>query len=179
MTYTEHAGLNDINWHQDIGCIQTRVGNQALQEIICGHAAHTDPLLTPALKRIARHFDGWFPIDTPPATWADRRQEIDVLAAADGRDPSGIAGALYLTLSISEDEEKAGARLDAFLASYYGARPDVLKKRQACYAGPAAGAAALMQAYANAGVEHFCLRFAGDHEASLEIFAKVRKDLGW
>lgn len=135
--------------------------------------------VTPALKRIARYFDGWFPIDTLPAKWAERRQEIDALAVAEGRDPSRIAGALYLTLSIGEDEEKAGERLDAFLGSYYGARPDVLKKRQACYAGPAAGAKALMQAYADAGVEHFCLRFAGDHEASLETFAKVRKDLGW
>ncbi len=133
----------------------------------------------PALKRIARYFDGWFPNDAPPPQWAERRGELDALTAAEGRDPASIDGALYLTLSIGEDADAAGARMDAFLASYYGARPDVLKKRQACYAGPAEGAASLLQEYADAGVTHFCLRFAGDHERALETFAKVRRGLGW
>ncbi len=48
-----------------------------------------------------------------------------------------------------------------------------------CYAGPAAGAAAWMKAYVDAGASHLVLRFAGEPERQLEIVARLRRDLGW
>jgi hypothetical protein len=36
-----------------------------------------------------------------------------------------------------------------------------------------------MQSYADAGVSHLELRFAGDQEYHLEIVAQLRRDLGW
>ena len=78
-----------------------------------------------------------------------------------------------------EDAARAEARINAYLEQYYGLRPDVMRKRQMCYAGPAAGAAAWLKAYAEAGASHLVLRFAGDPERQLETVARMRRDLGW
>ncbi len=57
-------------------------------------------------------------------------------------------------------------------------RPDVMRKRQMCYAGPIAGAVAWLKAYADAGVSHMCLRFAGAPERQMEAVARVRSAFG-
>lgn len=88
-----------------------------------------------------------------------------------GRDPASLTGAVYLTLAIDEDPARAEARIDAFMAGYYGQRPDVMRKRQRCYAGGLAGARALIAEYAAAGVGHLVLRFAGAHERHLDLLA--------
>jgi hypothetical protein len=54
-----------------------------------------------------------------------------------------------------------------------------MRKRQMCYAGPAAGAANWLKNYVDAGASHLVLRFAGEHEKQLEIVARLRRDLGW
>jgi hypothetical protein len=53
------------------------------------------------------------------------------------------------------------------------------RKRQMSYAGSAAGAAAWLKAYADAGASHLVLRFAGDHERQLETVAQMRRELAW
>ena len=52
-----------------------------------------------------------------------------------------------------------------------------MRKRQASYAGPAAGLAAWLKGYATAGASHLVLRFAGDHEKHLDIVAGLRGEL--
>lgn len=132
-----------------------------------------------ALRRTAKEFDGWFPNGPDPEGWAEQRRRLDGYVRAAGRDPAAVAGALYATLAVDENVDRAKTRMDAFLESYYGVRADIMQKRQVCYAGPAAAAGAWLKAYADAGVEHICLRFAGDHDASLDAFAKIKRDLGW
>ena len=97
----------------------------------------------------------------------------------DRRNPGLVTGAMYLTLSIDDDAARAEARIDAYLEQYYGQRPDVMRKRQMCYAGPARGAAAWLKSYADAGASHLVLRFAGEHERHLQIVSRLRQDLGW
>ena len=53
----------------------------------------------------------------------------------------------------------------------------VLRSRQACYAGGAAGLAEWLDGYARAGASHLVLRFAGDHERHLETVAALRAAL--
>ncbi|MGZ0188784.1 MAG: LLM class flavin-dependent oxidoreductase, partial [Alphaproteobacteria bacterium] len=132
-----------------------------------------------ALKRTAKEFDGWFPISSPPKAWAKHRAIMDDHAEAAGRSPSDITGALYLTVSLDENAQKADDNLNAFMQNYYGAPPAVMRKMQVCYAGPKDGVAGILQEFADAGVEHICLRFTGDHDANLEAFAKIRQSLGW
>jgi probable F420-dependent oxidoreductase len=132
-----------------------------------------------ARARTGRLFDGWFP-NSPTATdYAAQWADVQAAAREAGRDPAALTGAMYLTLAIDEDAARAEARINAYLEQYYGLRPDVMRKRQMCYAGPAAGAAAWLKAYAEAGASHLVLRFAGDPERQLEMVARMRRDLGW
>jgi alkanesulfonate monooxygenase SsuD/methylene tetrahydromethanopterin reductase-like flavin-dependent oxidoreductase (luciferase family) len=132
-----------------------------------------------ARERTGRLFDGWFPnspsAEEYPAQWA----EVQAAARAAGRDPAALAGAMYLTLAIDDDAARADAKLNAYLEQYYAMPPDVTRKRQMSYAGPAAGAAAWLKSYADAGASHLVLRFAGDHERQLETAAQMRQKLGW
>lgn len=132
-----------------------------------------------ARQRAGRLYDGWFPNGPSPAEFAPQFAEVKEAARAAGRDPAAITGAMYLTLAIDDDAGRAGARIDSYLEQYYGMRADLLRKRQMCFAGPPAGAAAWLKAYADAGASHLVLRFAGDHERQLEIVARLRHDLGW
>ena len=129
------------------------------------------------IKRVGEEFDGWFPITPDAELIKNNWQQMQTRAKQSARDVNAITCAAYLTLSIDESIEKAQNRADQFLSSYYGARPDVLKKIQACYAGPLEGATQYLQSFINAGASHLVLRFAGDHDKHLELMSKVRERL--
>jgi probable F420-dependent oxidoreductase len=126
------------------------------------------------IERVGKHLDGWFPNGPDPKQYAMTWRAMQDAARAAGRDPASITGAAYLTLAIDEDAARADARMNAFMGEYYGQRPDLMRKRQACFAGTAAGARDWLAAYAAAGVQHFCLRFAGEHERQMDIVAGFR-----
>jgi alkanesulfonate monooxygenase SsuD/methylene tetrahydromethanopterin reductase-like flavin-dependent oxidoreductase (luciferase family) len=130
-----------------------------------------------ARERVGKYFDGWFPNAPSPAEWTRQWSDIQGYARAAGRDPKALTGAMYLTLAIDEDASRAGQRLDRYLEGYYGQRPDAMRKRQMCYAGPAAGAAQWLKRYADAGAQHLVLRFAGEHERQLEAVARLRREI--
>ncbi|MBS0540622.1 MAG: LLM class flavin-dependent oxidoreductase [Proteobacteria bacterium] len=130
-----------------------------------------------ARERTGRLFDGWFPNAPSASDYAGQWAEVKDAARAAGRDPEALTGAMYLTLSIDDDKARAEATINSYLERYYGQRPDVMRKRQMCYAGPASGAAQWLDAYAKAGASHLVLRLAGDHERQLEIVASMRRDL--
>jgi alkanesulfonate monooxygenase SsuD/methylene tetrahydromethanopterin reductase-like flavin-dependent oxidoreductase (luciferase family) len=132
-----------------------------------------------ARERTGRLFDGWFPNAPSPRDYVGQFAEVTAAARAAGRDPAAVTGAMYLTLSIDDDAARAEARINSYLEQYYGQRPDVMRKRQMCYAGPAKGAAAWLKSYADAGASHLVLRFAGEHERQLQIVSRLRGPLGW
>lgn len=127
-----------------------------------------------AMKRVARNFEGWFPTGPAADVYGERLREVRRMAVEEGRKAEDITAAAYLTLAIDENEAKANERIDTYLSNYYGARPDVLKKRQACFGGSAEGAIEWLQGYVNEGARHIVLRFAGDHDRNLEALAKLR-----
>lgn len=131
-----------------------------------------------SLERTARHFDGWLPNSGDPALWRQQWGEIGRLASEAGRTPAALTGSMYLTLAIDDDVARANARLDAYLTAYYNAPAAVLRKRQACFAGPAEAAAEWVGSYARAGVSHAILRFAGDNASQIEALAGVRHTIG-
>ena len=130
-----------------------------------------------SLERVGRHFDGWFPNSPDPARYREQWQEIHAIARAAGRDPAGLTGAIYLTLTIDDDAGRAETRLNRFFENYYGRPAAEMRGRQASYAGPPAGALAWMHGFIDAGATHLVLRFAGDAEAHLEAMAKLRGGL--
>ena len=135
--------------------------------------------LPASLERAGSWFDGWFPNAPDHAGYAAHWAQIRAVAQGKGRDPAALTGAIYLTVSLDEDAARADERLNAFLEGYYGQPAEVLRRRQVCYAGPAAGVAVWLAGYAQAGASHLVLRFAGEHERHLGALAKVRESLGW
>ena len=135
--------------------------------------------LPTSLERAGKWFDGWFPNKPDAAVFSEQWQQIRAIARAAGRDPDAMTGAMYLNVALDADAARAEARLNAFLEHYYGQPAEVLRRRQASYAGPAEGVAAWLDGYARAGVGHLVLRFAGEHERHLEAVAAVRRSLGW
>ena len=133
----------------------------------------------PALERAGRHFDGWFANEPDLARWRGQWAEVRQVVRDAGRDPGEFTAALYLTLAIDEDAGRAGQRIDGFLENYYGQPAAAMRRRQACYGGPAEGAADYLRSWAEAGAGHLIVRFTGDHEHNLETVSKLRADLGW
>ena len=130
-----------------------------------------------ALERAGRHFDGWFPTGPDAKGWGEQWRRVQAIAKEAGRKPADVEAAVYLTLAVDDDAAKAQNRIDEFLSAYYGQRPDVLKKRQACFSGSASAAAEFLNGYVREGARTLVLRFAGDHERHLELFAKLRASL--
>jgi probable F420-dependent oxidoreductase len=130
--------------------------------------------LPASLERAGKWFDGWFP-NAPNATeYAERWGQIQSIAREAGRDPSAMTGAMYLTVALDDDADRAQTRLNTFLEGYYGQPAAVLRRRQICYGGPASGVAEWLAGYAEAGASHLVLRFAGEHERHIEAMAGVR-----
>ena len=132
-----------------------------------------------ALSRAGKSLDGWFPTGPDAATFGAQWGEVQAHAREAGRDPADLTGAIYLTMALDEDAARGEKRIDDFLESYYGQPAALLRKRQACFGGPADAAAEWMKSYVEAGASHLVLRFAGDHERQQDAMARVRQDLGW
>jgi alkanesulfonate monooxygenase SsuD/methylene tetrahydromethanopterin reductase-like flavin-dependent oxidoreductase (luciferase family) len=129
--------------------------------------------------RTGRLYDGWFPSQPKPEEYAAQLAEVRSAARAAGRDPAAITAAMYVTLAIDDDPARADARMDDYLARYYGMPAAETRARERCFAGTEAAATAWIKSYADAGATHIMLRFAGDNERHLELAAKIRRGLGW
>lgn len=127
------------------------------------------------LVRTGRHFDGWFPLGPDAPAWKAHWNEVRKHAAEAGREKS-VTGAMYLTIALDDDATHADAVLNDYLTSYYAPAPASMMRRvQACYAGPAGGLAEWLRAFTDAGASHLVLRFAGDHDRHLETVSRLRR----
>ena len=66
------------------------------------------------IERAARHHDGWFPIGPDPATFAQRNEVFQNAATLAGRKLEDLTTAIYLTVSVMDDTEKAEAAIDTY-----------------------------------------------------------------
>ena len=101
---------------------------------------------------------------------------MQALAREAGRNPQDLEAAVYLTLAVDENAERANQRLHEFLRAYYGPR-DLTKQLQGAFAGSEGAAAEWLNGYVQEGARYFVLRFAGDHERLLEKIVKLRESL--
>ncbi|MEV0349341.1 LLM class flavin-dependent oxidoreductase [Nonomuraea sp. NPDC050680] len=99
--------------------------------------------------------------------------EADSLVGpAAGEEARVITPALYATVCLDDDAERARGRLRTSIERYYNAPLEFIETIQATFAGSAADAVDWLNAYASAGVRHVVIRFAvDDHRAALEEFA--------
>lgn len=129
------------------------------------------------IARTAKHFDGWFPIGPDLETFATRQQQLAKEATAVGRDPKDLTTALYMTLCIDSNAERADAAINDYLQDYYGVPPKLMRQIQACYGGPIEKVAEFIRGYVSAGASHLVLRLVGDHRSQLELLAAHRDAL--
>ena len=128
-------------------------------------------------ERAGRYFDGWMPIAPNAEQWRQQWAEIRTIARQARRNPTALTGAIYLSVVVDDDTARANDRLDHYLERYYGQPAAAVRKWQACYAGSGEGLAQWLRGYTAAGVDHFVLRFAGDHERHLDLVAALRNAL--
>lgn len=115
-----------------------------------------------ALRRVDRLADGWLPYPPSPETYA---RELAAIARP-------VTPALYATVCLDEDPERARARLRTQVERYYNAPLEVVETIQAMVAGSARETAAWLRGYLEAGARHVVIRLAADdHVAALEQFA--------
>ncbi|WP_250563582.1 LLM class flavin-dependent oxidoreductase [Sphaerisporangium fuscum] len=119
-----------------------------------------------ALRRVARLADGWLPYPPQAQTYARERAAIQQSAAR------AVTPALYATLCLDGDPERARRRLRVSVERYYNASLEAVEAVQAMFAGTARAAADWLRFYAEAGARHVVIRLAADdHHAALEDFA--------
>jgi probable F420-dependent oxidoreductase len=119
-----------------------------------------------ALDRVARLADGWLPY--PPTVPQYEREWSAVQKAAD----RPVTPALYATVCLDEDPERARLRLGVSIERYYNAPLKIVETIQGMFAGTAAQTAAWLNSYAAAGARHVVIRLvADDHHAAMEEFA--------
>ncbi len=128
----------------------------------------------PGIERAARHFDGWFPIGPDPETFGRRNDYYRECA----EDADRATTALYLTVCVNDDGAAADAAINDYLAEYYGAPPEVMRRVMACFGGSAEAVMAWIKDYIDAGAEHLVLRLVGAHKDTLATLASHRHVLG-
>ncbi|SNR55205.1 LLM class flavin-dependent oxidoreductase [Actinomadura mexicana] len=119
-----------------------------------------------SLRRVAHLGDGWLPYPPDVADYARER------AAVHGLAPRPVTAALYATVCLDDDPQRARKLLRKSIERYYNAPLEMVEKIQAMFAGPPAGAATWLNRYIGAGARHLVIRLAADdHHAALERFA--------
>jgi alkanesulfonate monooxygenase SsuD/methylene tetrahydromethanopterin reductase-like flavin-dependent oxidoreductase (luciferase family) len=92
--------------------------------------------------------------------------------AVSGAGLGAITPALYATVCLDDDPERARARLRTSIERYYNAPLEFVEAIQAMFAGSVDEAVRWLKAYEAAGARHVVIRFAvDDHRAALEEFA--------
>jgi probable F420-dependent oxidoreductase len=116
----------------------------------------------PALRRVAKYGDGWFPSFVTPEEFRDGMQRLTAYGAERGRaiDP-GEAGTLLLTL-VTEDAPQARA-VTELAGAAFRLSPETMAERSLI--GPLEACAERLRSYVDAGCTKFVLfPLAGPHD---------------
>jgi alkanesulfonate monooxygenase SsuD/methylene tetrahydromethanopterin reductase-like flavin-dependent oxidoreductase (luciferase family) len=110
------------------------------------------------LKRAGRLYDGWLPYSPTADSYAAGLSRVHGEAARIGRDPNGVEAAVYLTITIDEDPERALSTQRTYMEAYYGIPYELISSVQACHVGTMDSAIAWIQGYVQQGASHIVLR---------------------
>ncbi len=128
--------------------------------------------LTPRqLRRVVELGDGIMPSRALPAEYRQIWQQTLAAAERGGRDPATLTPALYFTIHLDDDAAHAAQEADEFLLSYYPRRH--WGDRWGPW-GPASAIRERIDAFIEAGVRLFVVRFAAwDALDQLERFTEA------
>ncbi|NRQ35791.1 LLM class flavin-dependent oxidoreductase [Nonomuraea sp. NN258] len=126
-----------------------------------------------ALERAGRRYDGWLPYPPDPADYRAGLLALRRAAGESGRAASAVTPALFVTVLITPDPERA---LDAYCRATYGLPYEVVRTIQVLIAGPAERVAAGLRAYVSAGAEHLICRIAApDLDAQYDQLEQIAR----
>ena len=129
-----------------------------------------------ALRRVARHGDGWLGLWVSPGRYAAAVELIAKYAADAGRPVSGWRHGMHVWCGLGDSAATARARLAAVMEAFY--RTPFGKFEKYCPCGTPAEVAADLRAYADAGCRSFNLIPVADTErAAIEGTDAVRAAL--
>jgi alkanesulfonate monooxygenase SsuD/methylene tetrahydromethanopterin reductase-like flavin-dependent oxidoreductase (luciferase family) len=126
-----------------------------------------------ALRRVAKHAEGWMTSVVPPEEFQSRWRKIEQYAPEYGRDPSKMGNVLYFNVHVTEKRDEAYAESKRFLAAYYGREwpDDVLTYWLAC--GTPEECAAHLQRWQDAGLKQIAVRLTSwDQFGQLKRFVE-------
>ncbi|MFD0691431.1 LLM class flavin-dependent oxidoreductase [Actinomadura fibrosa] len=129
------------------------------------------------LRRVATLGDGWLPYPPEVSTYAEEWTVIQDTASRP------VTPALYATLCLDTDAERARKRLRESIERYYNAPLEFIQSIQAMFAGTPEEAVAWLKSYADAGARHIIIRLATeDHDAALDelgdaVLPALRKEV--
>ena len=112
------------------------------------------------LRETGRRFDGWMPFSPTPEIYASGLSAVREAAAVAGRDAADVTPAVYLTVAIREDKQRAAEDFDAYIRAYYGVPGEVMARLQASHAGTMDSATEWIDTYVAAGAQHVVVRLA-------------------
>lgn len=165
---SEHATFHGRHYHfEDVDLLPKPV-QQPCPIYIAGTPRPTaigDAGVEKALRRIARHADGWMTNQIEPALFKSHLARLRVLLAEEGRDPSQFKTVLYYGTSVHRDRDEAFRQAKVFLDAYYQkdfTRPGV-EIWTAC--GPVDHCVKCIKEFLDLGVDHVAIRPIGDNLA--------------
>ena len=110
------------------------------------------------LHRVATRYDGWLPFLPSAAAYGTAWRRISDLAEENGRPAGQIVPALYATVTVNDDRERARAELEDYLQRYYGRPLEVMSTVQAYCYGTVEDCAEWLASYVEAGARHLVVR---------------------
>ena len=127
-----------------------------------------------AIRRAARHADGWLPYMVSTRHVAEGLAELDRQARDAGRDPDRFHRIVVLFAHVDEDGERARTRAIEHLSRRYGMRFECHHIERLCIVGTPEACRARLAAYEEAGVEHVALNPAVDEAGFFEQVERLR-----
>lgn len=132
-----------------------------------------------ALKRAGKYFDGWFPSGPSDVSkFSEGLKNVQDFASEAGRNPDDVVPAMYVTVSINPDEQKAQEELNAYLEAYYLLPASQIRQQQAAFAGTEEQVSEWLASFVEAGCSHLCIRPVGETREQMECVIGLRKLIG-
>ena len=118
----------------------------------------------PALRRTGRHYDGWLPYPPDVADYATGLDQIHAAATESGRDPAAITPALFATVLIDDDPQRARREMADYVEANYRLPMDTIGDIQVLITGSAEQVRARLTDFVQAGARHIAIRIGTLHQ---------------